>query len=102
MKLSQWAKKSGLSYQTAFNLFKKGQLPGKVTQLASGTILIEDDPIVNRQDNLKTYIYCRVSSANKKEDLARQVDRCLQFCVLEDTWYDDRVGRRQPGLDVVC
>jgi predicted site-specific integrase-resolvase len=80
MKLSQWAKKSGLSYQTAFNLFKKGQLPGKVTQLASGTILIEDDPIVNRQDNLKTYIYCRVSSANKKEDLARQVDRCLQFC----------------------
>lgn len=80
MKLSQWAKKNGLTYQTAFNLFKKGQLPGKVTQLPSGTILIEDDPIAKNNELLKTYIYCRVSSSNKKDDLNRQIERCVQFC----------------------
>ena len=52
MKLSQWAKKNGLTYQTAFNLFKKGQLPGKVTQLPSGTILIEEDSLVKNNESL--------------------------------------------------
>lgn len=57
MKLSQWAKKNGLTYQTAFNLFKKGQLPGKVTQLPSGTILIEDDSIPTDNSILLEVIY---------------------------------------------
>jgi predicted site-specific integrase-resolvase len=80
MKLSQWAKKNGLTYQTAFNLFKKGQLPGKVIQLSSGTILVEEDSVVKNNQSLKTYVYCRVSSSNKKDDLNRQIERCLQFC----------------------
>jgi len=90
MKLSQWAKKHGLTYQTAFNLFKKDQLPGKVTQLPSGTILIEEDEPVKAHANLKTYVYCRVSSANKKDDLNRQIDRCLQFCSANG-WEVERV-----------
>lgn len=77
MKLSEWAKKQGLTYQTAFNLFKKNQIPGTVTQLASGTILVDEQ--INAA-NLKTYIYCRVSSATKKDDLERQVKRCQDFC----------------------
>lgn len=78
MKLSKWAKQNGLSYQTAFNLFKSGKLPCKSTQLLTGTILVDEE---NKNLNiLKTYIYCRVSSHDKKEDLLRQVKRCEDFC----------------------
>jgi len=79
MKLSQWAKKNGLTYQTAFNLFKKDQLPGKITQLPSGTILIEDESTEIKKE-LKTYVYCRVSNSSKKDDLSRQEEKCIKFC----------------------
>ena len=79
MKLSEWARKNGLTYQTAFNLFKGNNLPCKVQQLATGTILVEE--VDSKQAaNLKTYIYCRVSSHNQKDDLNRQAERCEKFC----------------------
>lgn len=78
MKLSEWARKNHLSYPTAFSLFKKNMLPVKATQLQTGTILIEEN--VSTTIELKTYIYCRVSSNDKKEDLNRQIERCESFC----------------------
>ena len=87
MKLSNWAKKNGLTYQTAYNLFKKNLLPGKITQLPTGTILI-DDSLPSK--NLPTYIYCRVSSYNKKEDLDRQEARCIHFCE-QNGWQIEKV-----------
>lgn len=77
MKLSDWARKNNLSYPTAHSLFKKGQLPVKATQLATGTILIEEEADL---PELKTFIYSRVSSNNKKDDLNRQAERCVEFC----------------------
>lgn len=90
MKLSQWAIKNGLTYQTAFNLFKAGKLPGKVVQLETGTILVDecDSPI--SKENIKTYIYCRVSSHVKKDDLNRQAERCEEFC-RANGWAVERV-----------
>lgn len=78
MKLSEWAKRNGLTYQTAFNLFKRKALPCKAVQLSTGTILVEEKNVNNQE--LKTYVYCRVSSHTKKDDLDRQVERCLEFC----------------------
>jgi len=78
MKLSVWAKKQGISYQTAFNWFKAGKLPAKAIQTKTGTILIQDQEV--KQVEQKTVIYCRVSSHNKKDDLQRQVVRCSVFC----------------------
>lgn len=82
MKLSDWAKKNGLTYQTAYKLFKDGNLPVPALQLNTGTILVTETPVPNL---LKTYIYCRVSSNNKKEDLNRQAERCEKFC-LSNGW----------------
>lgn len=76
MKLSQWAKEQGLSYQTAWNWIKAKTFPVPYQQLETGTILVFPE---NKQE-LKTYIYCRVSSSNKKEDLQRQKERCIEFC----------------------
>lgn len=78
MKLSEWAKRNGLTYQTAHRLFKANKLPVNCIQLATGTILVDDLPQTTNI-KLKTYIYSRVSSPNKKDDLHRQAERCSQF-----------------------
>jgi len=98
MKLSDWARKNNLSYQTAFSLFKKGQLPVKATQLKTGTILIEENITPNKTD-LKTYIYCRVSSFNKKDDLDRQVDRCKSFCITNGWQIEKVVKEISSGMN---
>jgi putative resolvase len=90
MKLSQWAKKNGLHYQTAFRLFKTGKLPANAIQLDTGTILVDEESIANRQEKLKTYIYCRVSSATKKDDLNRQAERCINFAAVNG-WQVEKV-----------
>lgn len=43
MKLKDWAKKEGISYQTAYRWFRNGDLPVKAYQSESGTIIVQDD-----------------------------------------------------------
>ena len=78
MKLSKWAKLQGISYVTAYRWFQNNQLPVKATQTKSGTILVEENQLINKDD--KCHIYARVSSHNKKDDLERQIERCIEFC----------------------
>ena len=42
MKLSDWARKQGVSYLTAWRGFKSGKFPVPARQLPSGTILVEE------------------------------------------------------------
>ncbi|MGC8678011.1 MAG: CZB domain-containing protein, partial [Hydrogenobaculum sp.] len=42
MKLSDWAKKKGVSYKTAWRWFKQGLIKGY--QMPTGTIIVEDEP----------------------------------------------------------
>jgi predicted site-specific integrase-resolvase len=44
MKLSDYAKKVGVSYRTAWNWFKAGQIVGAY-KLPSGTIIVPDQAI---------------------------------------------------------
>jgi putative resolvase len=88
MKLSEWARKQGISYVTAFNWFKSGKLPVRAIQTVSRTILIQEEELNNIVP--KTVVYGRVSSHNKKEDLSRQINRCLEFCVAKG-WQVDKI-----------
>ena len=47
MKLSQWAKEKGISYQTAYRMFQAGTLPVKSEQLPTGTILVFPEDVVD-------------------------------------------------------
>lgn len=76
MKLSQWAKEKGLSYQTAWRHFKNGQIKGAY-KLSSGTIIVPNKVIPKKE---KVVIYARVSSNEQKEDLKRQEQRLINFC----------------------
>jgi len=80
MKLSDYAKKAGVSYRTAWRWWKQGNLTGY--QLPSGTIIITSEAI---EDNLKpdliACIYARVSSAQNKDDLERQAERLKDYAI---------------------
>lgn len=78
MKLSKWAQKQGISYTTAWRWFKAGKLPSKSYKTETGTIIVEDAVETNTQN---VVIYCRVSSHDKKADLDRQVERCLNYTI---------------------
>ncbi len=79
MKLSQYAKKAGISYRTAFRWWKAGELKGY--QTASKTIIITEEdqqpPVVGPT---MVAIYARVSSAEHRPNLERQAERLLDYC----------------------
>jgi putative resolvase len=75
MKLSEWARREGVHYQTAWEWWKKGILPVPARQLPTGTILV-DVPGTPSTPGV-TVVYCRVSSADQKDDLERQAGRVV-------------------------
>lgn len=76
MKLAAWAKQQGITYKTAHRMFRAGQLPIRAEQFVTGTIIVHPEtPLAQR-----VVIYGRVSSADQKDDLQRQVERLRTFC----------------------
>lgn len=81
MKLSQYAKKYGITYRTAFRWWQNGQIKG--FQKPSGTIIVtegEEETPVARAVAAMVVVYARVSSLNQKESLDRQVARLEDYC----------------------
>ena len=76
MKLSAYAKKLGISYQTAWNHYKAGYIPN-AKKLASGIIVIEEETANSIE---KTAVYARVSSTENKANLLSQSKRVQEFC----------------------
>ncbi|GGX97480.1 IS607 family transposase [Streptomyces fructofermentans] len=77
MKLSEWARQQGVSYQTAWRWVKDGKMPVPVRQAPSGTWLVDEPAPAATVEAGRVVAYCRVSSAEQKADLARQVSRVV-------------------------
>ncbi|MFG1952043.1 IS607 family transposase [Micromonospora sp. NPDC048830] len=74
MKLSEWARRNGVHYQTAWSWAKNGRMPVPVVKTDTGRYLVLEptaDPVG------RVVAYCRVSSADQKIDLERQVGRVV-------------------------
>jgi predicted site-specific integrase-resolvase len=81
MKLSHYAKKLGLHYRTAWNMFNKGQIP-RVFKLPSGTIIVPEEFKNNLCGVSNKVIICgRVSSHKQKNDLEAQVQRLTNYAI---------------------
>jgi len=82
MKLSQWAKKVGKSYRRAWQLFKEGKIPNAY-RLPTGTIIVEEQEQRDKvgQKEKVSAIYCRVSSAENKENLEKQAKRLQDYAI---------------------
>ena len=79
MKLSDWAKKQGISYMTAYRWFKANKLPVQAYQAQSSTIIVtETTPKTTTE---KVVVYCRVSNQSRKAELQYQIKRCEDFCI---------------------
>jgi putative resolvase len=79
MKLSQYARQQGISYSTALRWWHQGMIRGY--QAPSGTIIVETETTSHAREE-RVAIYARVSSAEQKENLERQVERLVQYCTV--------------------
>jgi predicted site-specific integrase-resolvase len=95
MKLSQWAKKQGICYATAWRMFKNNLL-SNAYQLPTGTIIVEDD-ITNTSN--KTAIYARVSSSENKDNLDSQAERLKSYCIAKGYQINQIVKETASGLN---
>jgi putative resolvase len=75
MKLSDYAKSIGVSYKTAWRMWKRGDL--NATQLTTGTVIVKLDQPTNKG----VVIYARVSSSENKSNLDTQAQRLEAYCM---------------------
>ena len=99
MKLSVWAKQQGICYMTAWRWFRQGVIPVKAIQLPTGTILVQNANSESNSLIKKNVIYCRVSSANKKDDLMRQIQRCCDFAAVKGISIDKIYKEIASGMN---
>jgi putative resolvase len=78
MKLSQYAKKVGVTYRTAFRWWQNGDIKGY--QLPSGTIVVTEGEERQESRTGQVVIYARVSSHEQRANLERQAERLEDYC----------------------
>lgn len=103
MKLSAYADKVGVSYQTAHRWFKNGKIPGAY-QISTGTVIVPDSAIPSgpkvSSPRTKTVVYARVSSnAQRKTVLETQAERMQNFCLANGWIVDSVVKEVGSGLN---
>lgn len=96
LKLSEYAKKNSLTYQSAWNHFKQGKIPN-ARQLPSGTVVIDEPNPTYNEDY--TIIYARVSSSENKSNLDTQSERLYNFCVANGWIVNEIVKECASGLN---
>jgi len=78
MKLSQYAKKVGVTYRTAFRWWQHGDIKGY--QMPSGTIVVTEGEEPKVKPGGQVAIYVRVSSHEHRANLDRQAERLEVYC----------------------
>jgi predicted site-specific integrase-resolvase len=81
MNLATWANRNGVARVTAYRWFHAGLLP--VLARRVGRLILVDEPIGDVALRHRTAVYARVSSADQKADLDRQVARVTAWATAE-------------------
>ncbi len=77
MKLSTYARQIGVTYKTAHRWWKSGKLDAY--QLETGTIVVRQSEQSTSKQAEHVGLYARVSSADQKSDLERQMERLKAY-----------------------
>lgn len=96
MKLSDWARNQGIKYKTAHRWFQQGILPVPAEQLPTGTILVHPQTSPAPQG---VALYARVSSADQKTDLQRQMARLVEYATTHGMMVAKSVSEVGSGLN---
>lgn len=80
MKLSEYARRAGVSYKTAWRWWHAGQLDAY--QAASGTIIVRGvaNTASRPPDDQQVAVYARVSAAEHRPNLESQAERLVAYC----------------------
>jgi len=79
MKLSEYANKMGVRYETAWRWYREGKIQGR--RIGPRTIIItEDQEEARPRTSERVAIYARVSSAENKPNLDAQAERLVAYC----------------------
>ena len=95
MRLSAYAKQMGVSYKTAFRWWKAGKLDAY--QLDTGTVIVREPLASETPTNIA--LYARVSSADQKEDLERQMQRLKDYAASRGYQVTKIVSELASGLN---
>jgi putative resolvase len=95
VKLAEWARCNGVSRQTATRWFHDGVLPVPARQIATGTILVE----AASGEAGVVAVYARVSSADQRADLDRQLARVCTEAAMRGLAPGRVIGEVGSGLN---
>lgn len=93
MKLSAYAEKLGISYKTAWRWWKEGKLDAYQTE--TGTVIVREQ--IEAATGIALYV--RVSSADQKDDLARQRERLQTYAIARGYMVSRIVTEVASGLN---
>ncbi len=93
MKLSDYAKQVGVTYKTAYHWWQAGQLDAY--QLPTGTIIVRE----THPAPAGVALYARVSSADQKDDAARQMERLREYAAARGYQVQAEVTEIASGLN---
>src|SRR6266567_5525306 len=95
MRLSVYAEKTGVTYKTAFRWWKAGKLDAY--QMDTGTIIVREP--ATSAEQLQVALYARVSSADQREDLERQIQRLKDYAAAKGYQVAKEVTEIASGLN---
>ena len=89
MNLAAWAERNGVARVTAYRWFRAGLLPVPARRV--GRLILVDEPIGEAGPRARTAVYARVSCADQKADLDRQVARVTAWATDQQIPVDEVV-----------
>jgi len=96
MKLSQYAKKAGVTSKTAWRWYKAGALDAY--QTPTGTIVVREENHLTPTTG-SIALYARVSEASQKQDLERQLQRLRDYAAAKGYNVSKEVTELASGLN---
>ena len=97
MNLAAWAERNGVARVTAYRWFRAGLLPVPARRV--GRLILVDEPTSEAGLRARTAVYLRVSSADQKADLDRQVARVTVWATAEQIPVDKVVTEVGSALN---
>jgi predicted site-specific integrase-resolvase len=97
MNLAAWVERDGVARVTAYGWFGAGLLPVPARKV--GRLIVVDDSSVPAGPRSRTAVYARVSSADQKADLDRQVARVAAWATTQQIPVDKVVTEVGSALN---
>ncbi|ETW23930.1 IS607 family transposase [Mycobacterium gastri] len=97
MNLAAWAERNGIARVTAYRWFRAGLLPVPAQRV--GRLILVNDPAVEESRRGRTVVYARLSSADQRSDLDRQVARVTGWATAQQLPVDKVVTEVGSALN---